>query len=227
MLTDIIDENEVSYSWVPRENETLVNTIEGVQEFLPHLLAIKPGPPELAELFCDLEGFGLGKPPGTISLLQITIKALMHTWIFDVTVLGKKVFNTMGSRGQSIRGVLASKIIWKAWWDAGNDANALLYHYQIELAKVLDLQYLELVTRKGKSRMCRLGLGDAVKQKGEASGNMTKEEVSAWLEVQDAGKRFFKNNPLGYLVFDQRPMLKLVMRYAGQDTIHMPMLLDA
>ena len=196
-----------------------MNTIDQVHKFLPKLLNLKN---DATKIFCDMEGENLGKPPGTISLLQMTIGG--HTWIFDVTVLGKKVFNTMGPHGQSIRGVFESTGIIKVWWDVRNDANALYFHYQIRLDGVEDMQLMELATRTGRSRERRAGLGDCVGVEGIASGKMTREEAYNWTAVKRAGKSYFKTNALGYGVFDVRPLPPLARMYAGQDTCQMPML---
>ncbi len=57
-----------------------------------------------------------------------------------------------------------------------------------------------------------------------ASGEMTAEGAQKWIKIKRGGKAYFKSNPLRYGVFDQRPLPELARRYAGQDTIVMPIL---
>jgi exonuclease 3'-5' domain-containing protein 1 len=186
---------------------------------------------KLIQIFCDLEGVDLGKL-GKTSLFQMTISSLNRTWVFDVTVLGKSVFNTMGSDGQSIRGILESMEIYTVWWDVRNDQNALFFHYQVILnfSSTVDLQTLEQATRTSgginKHMKYRAGLGDVVAMEGLKCGKMSQEEADEWTKTKTQGKNHFKTNPDGWGVFEQCPLPEFVMKYAGQDTVHISMLYE-
>lgn len=179
---------------------------------------------------CDLEGNSLGKPPGTVSLFQLILPDANHTWVFDVTKFGRKVFYMMGTRGQSICKLLEDDDISTGWWDCRNDANALWFHFQVQLNpdSTVDLQYLELATRaRGECRDRRLGLDKAVGPEGVRSGTMSHDEALQWTMITLNGKEYFKTNSKGYGIFDMRPLPELAIQYAGGDTKHMHMLYTA
>jgi hypothetical protein len=76
-------------TWVTKEDETLVNTDDALQEFLPKHPLLKEG---IVDLACDMEGLNVQAPPGSVAYIQITIISLGHTWVFEVTIIGRAVF---------------------------------------------------------------------------------------------------------------------------------------
>jgi hypothetical protein len=207
-----------------KKDETFIDTEEGIYEFLPNLLELKK---DAIDVVCDMEGGNLKGPPGSASFFQMTINSKGHTWVFDLTALGRKVFYLRRRRGQSIGAILEYDNYVTAWWDFRMDQQALKGHYGIILSRntTLDVSYLELATRKGY-HMHRLGLAAAVSREAAGSGFFTKEELNEWGIDNAKGKRFFKNNPKGYWVMEDRPASALVLKYTFGDTKAIAMLED-
>jgi exonuclease 3'-5' domain-containing protein 1 len=209
------------------DNVTFIDTLEKLKIFLPLLSTqLKKTTSsdilnQTPEVFIDCEGWDLGRL-GTLSLLQLTIEPFNHTWIIDITVLRQQAFETLEA-GWSLRTLLESETIAKVFWDVRSDSEALFHHYDIRLRGVQDLQLMENLTRSG-SRFCLSSLAEEVDFEGERSEEMTEEEVMTWTRIKREGSKFFKSNPKGYGVFDERPLSEMAMKYAGQDTTCMPML---
>jgi hypothetical protein len=165
---------------------TFVNTIDKHREFLPKLLTMNKW---VLQAFCDLEGKDLGKPPGTVSLFQLTLAHLGHTWIFHITKLGKQVFTMMETQGQSIRGLLESGEYLIGWWGCRSDANALWFHYEIKLHPrgTYDIQMMELATREGP-RDRRHDLDKVVGVEGVKKAYMTEKAAAEWPSVKFQAK---------------------------------------
>jgi exonuclease 3'-5' domain-containing protein 1 len=100
------------------------------------------------ELFCDCEGDTLCRH-GTLSLLQLMIASLNHTWVIDITVLCEKAFDTKGPgpEGRSLREILEDDQIPKMFLDVRNDADALFSHCGVRLQCPIDIQLMELASR--------------------------------------------------------------------------------
>lgn len=115
--SDSDDENDDADP--PGANETWVDDVVGVRAFLLHISELGKYRLWEPQVFVDCEGNNLGRS-GTLSLLQIYLAPHDRTWIFDVTILGDKVFNT-DLKGNTIRSILQDKYIYKCFWDVRND----------------------------------------------------------------------------------------------------------
>jgi len=106
-------------------DRTLIDTPEKLKDFLPVLLKLKPSCREAPELALDSEGWNLGLF-GTLTILQLRIRSLKHTYVFDVLALeGKKIFEAEGVEGQSLKKTLESKENIQVWWDIRQDTKHL------------------------------------------------------------------------------------------------------
>ena len=143
----LTETREAHHAWVPGKNETFVGTVNELHKFLRTLRTLNKGK---IELFCDMEGNNLGRN-GTISLFQVTIKQYSHTWILDITALGKTAFNIMCDHGMSLRGVLEDKNYPTAFFDLWNDQSALFFFCGIRFDNVVDIQYFLLAINYFKS----------------------------------------------------------------------------
>ncbi|PVH83993.1 hypothetical protein DL98DRAFT_350732, partial [Cadophora sp. DSE1049] len=169
------------------------------------------------DLFCDLEGFDISRY-GTLSTFQVKIASLDHTWILDVTVLGNAAFNTAREEpnGRSFRQVLEDPEIIKVFYDGRNDWDAAYALHGIHMKVVLDLSIMEILIRRG-DRWYRKSLERCL---GGLS-IMTWKDEALWNYHKQKGKSLCEG-PLGYQIFDVRPLSPVWLRYACNDVEYMP-----
>ncbi len=100
---------------------------------------------------------------GTLTILQMRIRSLKHTYVFDVLALGgKKMFETEGAEGQLLKKTLQSKEHIQLWWDIRQDSEALFHHYGILIGTRIDVQLMELTVRNHWQRNWLKSLASAV-----------------------------------------------------------------
>lgn len=159
-------------------DRTFIDTPEKLEAFLPLLLELQPSTREAPELALDSEGWNLGID-GTLTILQMRIRSKKYAYIFDVLTLeGKKMFETEGAEGQSLKKVLEAKEHIQVWWDIRQDTEALFHHYGILIGSRIDLQLMELASRTTPYRDFLRGLASAVWTEGDAW--MDPYEVQDW-----------------------------------------------
>ena len=218
--------------------------------------------PHMPLLFVDAEGNNLCRY-GTVSLLQIHVPQTEQTFIIDIFVFGAVAFSTtipcfsydlsstsspttplpfpdISSEGDgiSLRSILESPGIIKCFFDVRNDADALYNLHSISINCVVDLQILEVATRKGKRRLLN-GLARAIR----LDSSLEPEELARWLDIKEKGKAMFRatdshvnaagpNVPTSslspsatsllapskddadYAIFDARPLPEELLQYA-------------
>ena len=171
-----------------------------------------------ASMFCDQEGNKMDRN-GSLSLLQISFATHDITFILDITVLEKAVFETKAVNGLSLRHVLEDPTIVKVYFDVRNDSDAIYSHYGIHLRGVIDLQLMELACRgirceatalQSLAKGIELHLGTALET----------NEYIEWCQAKAAGRKYCDN--YGWVAYDERPLPEILARYAAQDTIYMP-----
>jgi len=164
-------------------------------------------------LFCDMEGVDLGRD-GSVSLLQIALvdKNTKVTRIIDVHVMQDKAFSTAGTRtSHTLRSILESDVIEKAFFDIRNDSDALFSHYQIRVKRICDIQLMECMTRIGSHRLVN-GLGRCIES------NIPSNRRAAASRIKAEGQRLFDPKQGGsYEIFNQRPLPTVMIDYCIQD----------
>lgn len=100
-----------------------------------------------------------------------------------------------------------------------------MFNCSIWLRGVVDIQLMELATREKCDRY-RHGLAVCIAEVARETKSMTDQGLAIWRDFKMKGKYHFGKGDEGYKEFDQRPLTAMVMQYAGQDTIFMPMLFD-
>lgn len=198
------------------EAYSFVDTSLALSALLDALAELPTHPPSI---YVDLEGEQLSRH-GTISIIQIYISTMTHTYLIDVCALQKQTFTTRGSKGQTIQNILESSDIPKVIFDVRNDSDALFAHFGVRLAGVQDLQLMELATRPPPRKTVN-GLAKCI----ETSGLLSDEEKLAWDDCKEKGLRLFLPHSGGsYKVFSQRPLSEEILRYCIQDVHYMPRL---
>ena len=121
----------------------LIDTTSRLQSFLDGLVDDTSQPPIL---YVDLEGNNLSRY-STLSLIIIFVKFKNKVYFINITTLQHDVFDTAGSNGRIVRAVLESDDIIKVFFDIRNDSNALFGIYGVYVARIEDLQLIELTLR--------------------------------------------------------------------------------
>lgn len=194
----------------------VIDTCTAVTMLVDTLMDLPISPPSL---YVDLEGVQLSRQ-GTISILQVFALPLNRTFLVDIHTLKEKAFSSAGTKGQTLRRILESDTIPKAFFDVRNDSDALYSHFNIELSCIHDIQLMELATRTFSRRRVN-GLTKCI----ERDAPMTIEERTAWSVAKEKGVRLFAPERGGtYEVFNTRPLPKEIMDYCVQDVQFLPKL---
>ena len=181
-------------------------------------------------LAMDAEGNKLGRL-GTLSTLQIYPLKGQKVYIIDFTVMGSEALAELDGETPSLRavlegdrrkvGMLDPNHDWtcktdgagQVFFDVRGDANALFYHYGVELAGVYDLQLLDIAVRHSQRKyMPRVsGLGACFSQYAVL-------DDGTWDTIKDAGLSLFAPEKGGSRdVWDARPLDPALIAYASQD----------
>lgn len=194
----------------------LIDTVTALSDLLGVLEGLQTQPPSL---YIDLEGEKLSRN-GTVSILQLYVLPTKRTYLIDVHTLGNTCFTARGPRGGTLKEILESPDIPKVFFDVRNDSDALYSHFNIHLAGIQDLQLMELATRPFGRRYVN-GLAKCIKKEGRLSV----AESNEWEKCKEAGVKLFAPERGGsYMVFNERPLSKDIVRYCIQDVHFLPRL---
>jgi exonuclease 3'-5' domain-containing protein 1 len=180
------------------------------------LLADLPDQPP--SIYVDLEGVNLSRH-GSISIIQIHILPTNSTYLVDVNTIRTEAFSTVATNGHTLKSILESEAIPKAFFDIRNDSDALFDIYHVKVSGICDIQLMELATRSFSKKACqRLG---QMYREGPANDCKRRE----WMENKEKSKRLFAPECGGsYEVFNTRPLPEKVREYCMQDVQLLPRL---
>ncbi|CZR56150.1 uncharacterized protein PAC_06038 [Phialocephala subalpina] len=177
----------------------LVNTTTMIEDFVMMFDEIQQGRVSLA---IDLEGYEFGRY-GILSSIQFTFAHRPHIgYVVDVLQLKEKAFHIVGKNGLSVQIVLEDADIWKSIFDGRQDSAILHGQWGVKPAGVIDLQLMELASRKG-NKYYLSGLERCVR----TYGGLNEEESSVWSTIKKAGEATTKTIPsaIGFFVQYRRP----------------------
>lgn len=130
------------------------------------------------------------------------------------------MFSTSATNGQTLKTVLESQTITKAFFDIRNDSDALYSLFGINVAGISDVQLMELATRSFSKR-CVNGLAKCM----ERDLPMTPAERREWNMVKERGRKLFAPELGGsYEVFNVRPLSEEMEENCKQDVRFLPRL---
>jgi exonuclease 3'-5' domain-containing protein 1 len=131
-----------------------------------------------------------------------------------------EAFSTSASNGHTLKSILESKDIPKAFFDIRNDSDALYSLYGIMVANIWDIQLMELATRSFSKR-CINGLAKCI----ERDLPMTASEHRHWKTSKEKGVKLFAPEHGGsYEVFNVRPLSQEIKEYCMEDVRLLPRL---
>ena len=195
----------------------LINSRQGLRRVIAIIIDADRG---LPNLFVDLEGTNLGRK-GTIALVTILVANRSRVYLVDVTTLGSAAFTTEGSDGSTLKSILESREFIKVFFDVRNDSDALFGLFGVNVARVHDLQLMELPLHEPGYRGFLNGLAKCI----GGHADLSWDESQVWRSVKDRGKKLFAPELGGsYAVFDERPLSKAIESYCVQDVTLMPKL---
>ncbi|KAL4784997.1 ribonuclease H-like domain-containing protein [Aspergillus varians] len=194
----------------------IIDTPTGIQTLLANLTNLPNNPPSL---YIDLEGINLGRH-GSISILQIFHLPSNEIYLVDIHTLGSNAFTTPSPRDPTVKKtpttlktILESPTIQKAFFDVRNDSDALYSHFGIYLSGIQDIQLLELATRTFTKQHVN-GLAKCI----DRDAGLSLTERLECSTIKEKGKRLFAPELGGsYEVFNVRPMRKDIVLYCAQD----------
>jgi exonuclease 3'-5' domain-containing protein 1 len=193
-----------------------IDSCSAIAELVDSLVDLHGNTPSL---YIDLEGVHLSRQ-GTISILQLLNLPQKRTYLIDVHTLSSDAFSTAGTNGQTLKMILESETIPKAFFDVRNDSDALYSHFGISLAGVHDIQVMEFATRRVKGRFVK-GLSKCI----EMDLVLTMAERQIWLATKERGLKLFAPERGGsYEVFNARPLSEELCQYCAQDVQYLPRL---
>jgi exonuclease 3'-5' domain-containing protein 1 len=196
-------------------NITLIDTLPVLVDFLDSITNLPVDPPPL---YFDLEGVNLDRS-GSVSLVSLYVAPQAKTYIIDVHVLRGDAFSTLSTRtGCSLTTILEDPNIPKVFFDCRNDSDALFSHYKISLDGTIDIQLLELATRKGCRDLVH-GLAKCI----QYDSTVSKAVKETWQKTKEDVNRLFDASKGGsYEVFNERPIRQDILRYSANDVELLP-----
>lgn len=200
---------------------SVVDSPAAIANLVDSISNLQTDPPSL---YLDLEGINLCRY-GSISIIQFLVHPQGDVYLIDVHVLKNLAFDTVGSKGETLKSVLESPIIPKVFFDVRNDSDALYSLFGVALQGVEDIQLMENASRPGPALRKRLlsGLSRCI----EKDAVVSSQEKQNWMAVKEAGKKLFAPERGGsYDVFNARPLKEEIKAYCIQDVRMLPCLRD-
>lgn len=199
-----------------RPHSEMVDNYSAVKSMLDILTALER---DSGSIYLDLEGVNLSRH-GSISLIQIYLPSHERVFLVDVHTMGKRAFEISSSHEKTLKSVLESQTIKKYLFDVRNDADALYALFSVELAGVVDIQLLELASRKGHKHVVA-GLAACMEQEQALplptllEWQITKKSVRQMLDPKSGGS---------YDIFNLRPLPQVLVDYCVGDVQSLPIL---
>lgn len=198
----------------------IIDTDSAVRDMVRDLRGL---PSKSPSLYLDLEGIELGRN-GTISIISLYVPPWSTVYIIDIFTLGAKAFDTPGTMEQTVRSILESPEIPKAFFGCRSDLDALYALYNIQLQGVIDIQLMEVAQREGEKRDKYdrlLSLVDCINK----DCDLTQKQKDEMRQIKKRGKSLYAPDQGGsYDVFNERPMQQVIIDYCTQDVTFLPRL---
>lgn len=236
MLTcsrEVPDITKTLQSLRPRPVVMKVNDVKSLESMLTYISACHRMDPQTLDLFMDLEGDMVN---GGLSMIQVFLNSRNTAYVIDVLSLGGLTFTTSSADGSTLKQILESPIIFKAFFDIKGDSHEMYACYGVRVAGIVDLQLYAIAAYGGAAKEKAPPLEMCVKN--NTNCDLSERERKEWKEIKDWGKARFeeaeakitmmKNNEdttVGWVpVFNQRPLRDDVLAYAVQDVTVLPII---
>ncbi|KAK6357785.1 hypothetical protein TWF718_002091 [Orbilia javanica] len=201
-----------------QSQHTFVDTPEAVAM----LLSLTPKEiTSIPSIYIDLKGANLCRH-GSISLLQLFISTIPHTYILDVHTLGQSAFTTPSLIDPltTFKTILEEPSIPIVCYDIRSYNDALYHLYSVSISNVVDLQLYEVATRTGPRTLLN-GLSRTTK----IYSNLPLQEAQKWEQSKQRGAQLLNPKKGGnFEVFNDRPLPKEILDYCLQDVRQLPWL---
>ena len=145
---------------LPSYDVVFIDTAGGVGKVVDKIIDSHHPRAEAPIIYVDLEGFELGRN-GTLCMLQIYMPRVSTVYLLDVHTLSDATFHSSGTLPYgrtgatwTLKDILESTDIRKAFWDCRKDSDALFSHFNVRLdaTAVDDVQLLDLASLDDQRR---------------------------------------------------------------------------
>lgn len=217
---------------MPRPIVLVTNTTMGVSSMVDAMLDAHKAAPTGLDLFMDTETNQCR--PG-FTFFQVCVYSKNTVYLIDMRELGQDAFTTSGTASITLKDILESSVIRKAFFAISGDSHVLWKHYSIFVNGITDLALMAIALVGGSAKQRAKGLPSCIKD--NMKGFMGSVERDAWKLRKDWGKKVFgetgeKQQKIssgeevadGWVApFNQRPILPEVEEYCVNDVIVMPL----
>ncbi|KAK4612859.1 hypothetical protein CLAFUR0_13498 [Fulvia fulva] len=146
----------------------MVDTTDAISDMLNDILPICRAASGEPALYIDCEGVDLGRD-GSVTMLSIHCPENGEVYLVDLLTLQDSAITTTGTgrynQYVTLKTILEARNVVKGMWDCRKDSDALYAHYNIKLAGVLDIQLMDIITKREKDRKQLIGLESAFTSK--------------------------------------------------------------
>lgn len=202
--------------------DDFINTPTAIATLLNDLAKLPTSPPSL---YIDLEGIDISRS-GEISILQLLVGPTGKTHLLDVHTLKDLVFHTPGSDGRTLRDILEDAAIPKVFFDIRSNSDALSALFHINVAGIVDLQLMELATRRCVGNNGRRFVA-SLEKCINSDLTLTASQKVARQATREKGMQLFAPEHGGSCeVFKTRPLPEDLIAYCLQEVQHMPLLYE-
>lgn len=185
-----------------------ITIVDSLATMIALLDCIQGLPVRRPSLYLDIEGVNLSRN-GSISIIQLFVEPRNNIFLIDIHILQEQAFDTPNRSGATLRSVLESEVVLKAFFDVRNDADALFSHSQISSRCIHDLQLLEVATRRWNKKRV-MGLAACI----DKDTQLTTETKREWKATKKAGRALFSPEHGGsYEIFNKRPKPEEIVDY--------------
>jgi len=159
------------------------------------------------EVAVDVEGVDLCRT-GLVCLIQVATH-MGNTYLFDISTLGRNAFD----QGR-LRELLESDSIQKILFDGRADSDALYHRHRVSIQPAYDLQIMHALLQSSPNDRYVKGLQKCL----DDSGVVPPWEAAYLHQLKEDGKNLFSPEAGGtYMVWSQRPLHTILIRYAAAD----------
>ncbi|KAK4507444.1 hypothetical protein PRZ48_001179 [Zasmidium cellare] len=134
---------------VPEARLVVVDTVEQVEYMLERIIDTRDLNSQTPRIFINCVGDNLGRD-GKMTLLTVYLPEASTVFLVDVMTFGPAVFQIHDDLEPdfTLQSMLEDASLVKACWDCRSNSDALFAHFSIKLAGVVEVQLLDLATKK-------------------------------------------------------------------------------
>lgn len=232
-LREAPDITKTAQSFRPRPAVMKIKSTSDLEAMINYIYACNVADPQTLDLFFDTEGDMLN---GGLSIIQIYLNSRNTVYVIDVLKLKDSTFTTSIADGSTLKHILESPTLLKAFFDIKRDSHDMYTSYGVHVDGIVDLQLYAIAAYGGNAKEKARGLDMCVRDNTKC--DLSEQERKDWKELKEWGQATFKaaaakiaemkdseDIAVGWVpVFNERPMRDEVLGYAVQDVTVLPII---